>query len=67
MNKNLTPNEETPNGEDDDDDNIINNNIINDDDNPINDPDLNSSDFEIINVEDFYKTLCDEKENKLIS
>ena len=68
MNKNLTPNEETPNGEDDDDDdNNINNNIIIDDDNPINDPDLNSCDFEIINVEDFYKTLCDEKENKLIS
>jgi hypothetical protein len=63
MNKNLTPNEETPNGDDDDN---INNNIINDD-NIINEPDLNSSDFEIINVEDFYKTLCDEKENRLIS
>lgn len=64
MNKNLTPNEETPNG---DDDNFINN-IINDDNLiNINDPDLNSNDFEIINVEDFYKTLSDEKENKLIS
>ena len=66
MNKNLTPNEETPNGDDDDDDDITINNIINDD-NLINDPELNSSDFEIINVEDFYKTLCDEKKKKLIS
>ena len=54
-------NEETP-GADDEMDSI--NNMMSD----INSSkDINDNDFEIINVEDFYKILTDEKQNKLIS
>jgi len=43
------------------------NNIINNDKDSNSDRILNKFDFEIINMEDFYKILMDEKENKLIN
>lgn len=58
--ENLIENKTTPF----DDESI--NNIINNDKDINSERILNKFDFEIINMEDFYKILMDEKENKLI-
>jgi hypothetical protein len=68
--ENMLKNEQTP-GEDDTNTNSncdSYNNIINIE-NEINNLDYcdNKNDFEIINMEDFYRILTDEKQNKLIS
>ena len=67
--ENMIKNEQTPGEDDFNSNNDSYNNIINIE-NEINNLDYcdnKFNDFEIINMEDFYKILTDEKQNKLIS